>query len=368
MLERCCRAGAIGKVAVAPRSIASALGLVEIARDFSREGRRFVLIGLGERGGITRVWAREMGCAIEYLRPDRAKEVSPGMLSLSEWRAMKGRRKKVITGLVGKPIGHSISKEMQNAAFRKAGIRGAYLPFETEGRVDLVALLKRPGLKGLNITMPLKEVAVRLLDRCDPEAKEVGAVNTVLFSRGESVGYNTDVYGFRRLLERTPPRSWRRALVVGAGGAGRATSLVLMRGFADRIFIANRSPALARRLERWSKGRVEAIPMGWLSKTGPFDLVVNCTPVGMMGVRGKAIIPAGAMRKGSLLIDLVYNPPVTWTMIAARRRGARAIGGLEVLVHQGARSFELWTGRPAPIGVMRSAARRALAARTLSKR
>lgn len=360
MLDRCCRTGDIGKVAVTPRGIAAAVDLLDVAREFRRRKRRFILIGMGDRAAITRVLAAEMGCEIQYVRPDAGGGTAPGQLSLMEWRRLSGGRRRIITGLLGRPIGHSISTPMQNAAFRAAGLRGVYLPFEAAGRSDLRALLESPRVRGLNVTMPFKEEVIDLLDRCDPDARESGAVNTIRIEAGEAVGFNTDLYGFRRLLESVPVRRAERALVVGAGGAARAAIRVLSAGIADEVRVVNRSPGRARRLARWARGTVRLTDPARLRDEGPFDLVVHCTPVGTAGGKARGFLPAGLFRKGVTLIDLVTNPAVTTTMRTARRRGARAVGGLEMLVHQGARSFEIWTGRRAPVRAMRNAARRAL--------
>lgn len=358
MLERCCRLGDIGKVAVSSGSIRSALGLLDLARRFRR--RRFILIGMGVHGAITRVLAAEMGIEIQYVRPDAAEGTAPGQLSLSDWQRRSSRPGSAVTGLVGRPIGHSLSMAMQNAAQVTCGLGGIYLPFELGGPAELAALLETPGLGGLNVTMPFKEKALDLLDRCDPESRRLGAVNTILIGDGEAVGFNTDLYGFRRLLDSVRVKRAERALVLGAGGAARAVVDVLSRGIAKEIRVLNRSATRARRLVRWSGGKVAAISSRELRSPGAFDLVVNCTPVGTSGLRRRSIVPDRVFRKGVTLVDLVYNPLSTPLMKAARRRGARVTGGLEMLVQQGGRSFQIWTGRKPPLAAMRRAARKEL--------
>ena len=360
MLDRCCSMGEVGKVAVVPGSVSAAMDLVEMGRELRRRGRRFILIGMGDRGRITRALAADMGCEVQYLRPEAGGEAAPGQLSLSEWKRLAGRRRRIVTGLVGKPLGRSVSMPMQNAGFRAAGVRGIYLPFEAASERDLRRLLEEPGLRGLNVTMPYKEEIVRLLDRCDPEATRLGAVNTILLDGGAAIGFNTDTYGFRRLLELKRVRKARRALVVGAGGAARAVIHVLLDGAADEVCVTNRSLSRAQGLLRWAGGGVSLIPTLKLRRAGPFDLVVNCTPLGAAGGAGPGRLLPELMGKEVTLIDLVYNPARTPTMAEAERRGARAIGGLEMLVQQGARSFEIWTGERPPLRAMRQAAGRAV--------
>ena len=363
MLERCCRAGDIGKVAATAGSLAAAARLVGLGVGLP-PGRRFVLVGMGDRGALTRALAVEMGCALQYVRPDEGAAAAPGQLSLGEWSGMRGARRGrgQVLGLVGRPVGHSVSRPMQNAALRAAGVPGIYVPLEARGVADLASLLATPGLRGCNVTMPHKERILPLLDALHPRARRLGAVNTVRLRGGEARGYNTDGHGFLRMLEATRLRRARRAVVVGAGGAARSVVDVLLDGVADELVIASRKVARARSLARWADRPCEATGIDGLVDAGPFDLVVHCTPVGTAGGPRGEVIPAALLREGVTVLDLVYNPLETPLIARARRRGARALGGLEMLVHQGARSFEIWTGRPAPVAAMRRAARDAVRA------
>lgn len=260
-------------------------------------------------------------------------------------------------GIFGNPVGHSLSPAMQEAAFRDLGMDGVYLPFRVppERLRDSLAGARAAGFRGLNLTLPLKEAAFRLLRPTDV-AREIRAVNTVDL-RGNR-GHNTDGEGALRALLRAgvEPRG-RRVLLLGAGGAARAVAHTLARRGA-RLVVANRSRPRGRALAREIGG--EAIPPAALApEVSRADIVVNATSVGM---EGGCLVRASWLHPGQTVFDLVYRPRETELLRRARRRGARTVEGLEMLVEQGAASFEFWTGRRAPVAVMRREVLRGLPA------
>ena len=274
-------------------------------------------------------------------------------------------------GIIGKPVGHSISPIFQNAAFRALGIEARYEAWETEpeGLAAIVATLRAGDALGANVTVPYKEAAPPLLDRLSEDAALVAAVNTILRADdGTLVGHNTDIAGFQRALaEELGGEPVGRAAVVGAGGAARAVVLALARLGATEIAVANRTIGRAIRLCD-DLAEVTGVPLMPLPlEDAPraaraARVIVNTTSVGMAGGagEGRTPIPAGAFHAGQLVCDVVANPLETPLMRDAAAAGARTLGGLHMLVYQGAAAFTLWTGREAPLDVMLEAARRAM--------
>ena len=278
-------------------------------------------------------------------------------------------------GIIGFPIGHSISPIVQQAALDHLGIDAQYRPWEVApGEVgEFIQGLRQPDQLGINVTAPHKEAVIPFLDEVDEGAREAGAVNTIVHREGKLTGYNTDGIGFLQALQvaRNFQCADRRVLVLGAGGAARGVVLALIReGVADLV-IANRTLARGERLASLARERgitCRAVEMSWnelaLAAVNA-ELIVNCTTLGM----SDGPDPGGSpllhqhIPPTALVYDLVYNPLETPLLRAASRAGASTLGGIQMLVHQGAPSFELWTGKPAPIPVMLEAATRAMAER-----
>ncbi len=274
----------------------------------------------------------------------------------------------MLTGLMGWPVGHSKSPAMHNAAFRAAGVDGFYalLPVHPERVGEAVRGLRALGFRGANVTVPHKQAVIPHLDELTPVARAIGAVNTILVEEdGRLVGTNTDAWGFARDLEAQGldlSALVGGALVLGAGGSARAVAYAL----ASRRIPTH---VLARRPEQvqaLADALAPHLPRGDLIQPHPWShlpdlaltvgLIVNCTPVGMTPHVDASPWPEDlSFRPGQALYDLVYNPPRTRLMAQAEAGGARAWNGLGMLVYQGARAWELWTDRPAPVEVMRAA-------------
>jgi len=279
-------------------------------------------------------------------------------------------------GVIGYPLGHSISPAVFAAAFEAAGIEGAYEAWPTteeqlEGRINA---LRGDDMLGANVTVPHKEAVIPMLDRLDERAERVGAVNTIVAKNGELAGHNTDVGGFARALRDDAgfdPRG-RRTAVLGAGGAARAVAQVLVEAGASIVLLAGRSP---RRLEGVTANLRANTPSGttitwchwedgvFMSHIPKAHLLVNCTPVGVKGSEtvGRSPIDAKWLPEGGVVFDLVYNPTETPLLAAAKERGATPVSGLGMLIYQAAESFALWTGAEAPVEAMLEAGRKALA-------
>jgi shikimate dehydrogenase len=275
--------------------------------------------------------------------------------------------------LLGYPVEHSRSPAMHNAAFRALGLDWSYEAIAVEpDRFAAVARgLAEQGYAGANVTIPHKLRALELADEVSDVARSVGAANTLTFRAGSIAAHNTDVEGFLAALTEVAPEAPRgmRALVLGAGGAARAVVYGLLSGRAAIVEVWNRHPARARSLvgdlEPYrGRAALRAVPEPEGSLA---DLIVNATSVGMAPhepVRKTGIpdfkelrLSADDLGDRQVIVDLVYRDGDTVLVRTARARGLRCVDGLDVLVHQGATSFELWTGRSAPLEAMRDGAR-----------
>ena len=285
-------------------------------------------------------------------------------------------------GIIGYPIRHSVSPIFQQAALDFYSLDATYQAWEVEpqGLSCFMKGLRAPDTLGTNVTVPHKESVIPYLDHIDDWAKAAGAVNTIVNEGGKLSGHNTDGPGFLRALEEDGGFSpeGRSALIIGAGGSAKAVALALAQRGVAAITIANRTleraqglvEVIARHASRGhgpNRPTLVAIPLEPQSEilvkaAAESHLIVNCTTVGMKhgpaerdGPLAAWLIPAGV-----LVYDLVYNPPETPLLREAAKAGAATLGGLPMLVYQGAASFELWTGKAAPVEVMMKAAKGAL--------
>lgn len=266
-----------------------------------------------------------------------------------------------LVGVLGWPVEHSLSPDMQNAALAHAGINCAYvpLPVAPEHLGDAVKSLRVLGFLGANVTVPHKEKIMQFLDEIHPDAEKVGAVNTIVVKNDKLIGHNTDVGGFTAAMSRHhfDPLG-KNAIVFGAGGAARAVVHSLINSGCGNIVIGARSGEKAKAFagEFTSYGSVTGY--GWdmpefRRAHWDVDILINTTPVGMDGIKDKALpaywtdVPTTAFAA-----DIVYNPSITAFLRQARLRGCRGMNGLAMLVEQGALSFELWFGEQPPREIM----------------
>ena len=275
-----------------------------------------------------------------------------------------------IYGILGHPIGHSRSPAMHNRAFAELGIDAMYVPFAVppERLPQAVAAIRPLALCGLNVTLPHKSAIIPLLDRVEPDALAIGAVNTVYHEAGQLVGMNTDAPGLSRaLVEAGVQLTAANVSVVGAGGAARASVVGLARGGAARIAVMARRNAEAERLVKElqpaaGQAVLSAVPWEYGALARAFaatNLVVQATSATLDDGPGAAelaaSLPFTSLPAQAAVIDLVYRPRETLVLKAARAAGKRGIDGLGMLLHQGAIAFEKWLGRRAPLEVMRAA-------------
>jgi shikimate dehydrogenase len=259
-------------------------------------------------------------------------------------------------GVVGFPLSHTLSPIMHNNAFEVMGINAAYLAFETRDIEGCVKGMRSLGIKGMSVTLPYKSSVIPLLDEVDGLAKKIGAVNTIVNKNGHLVGYNTDAIGALKALEEKIELSGKTCLIIGAGGAARAIGFIL-KDNGVKVKIANRSP------ERGGELALSlACPFIFLDGLGKpaADLLIHTTPVGMTPHEYQCVVPEHILKKGMVVMDIIYNPLATKLLTMARVRGCLTINGLGMLIHQGAEQFRLWTGINAPISAMNSAVKEAL--------
>jgi shikimate dehydrogenase len=273
-------------------------------------------------------------------------------------------------GLIGYPLKQSISPYFQQAALDYYQLDICYEAWETSpAKLGLVvAKIKEPQNIGANVTIPYKEAALPLLDEVDDLASLIGAVNTIAKRDDKLMGFNTDAYGFIEALYKEGHFDpiGKQAVILGAGGAAKAVSFALVQRKISSLAIINRTferaKALVDNLKSYISGtslktKVDALPWQSLSSPKTLDyceLIVNCTSIGMKysSQVGQSPLSIEVIPKDILVYDLVYNPWPTPLLQAARKAGANILGGLAMLVYQGAASFELWTGREAPFDIM----------------
>lgn len=283
-------------------------------------------------------------------------------------------------GVIGWPLGHSISPAFQQPAFDACGLAVSYqaIPVPPEGLEEFISGLRTsaaPVWLGVNVTIPHKEAVAKLVDDVTEEARLIGAVNTVICEDGRLTGHNTDAEGFLRGLTvdgKFDPVG-ARTLVIGSGGASRAICVALLQAGVHKLSVANRSPERAESLVWHLQGafpgrEIEPLPFDagvFRELLGSTDLLVNTTSIGMAHGPSPdtSPVPVDAIRSGLVVYDLVYNPAETPLLRAARMAGARPVEGLPMLIYQGAASFTRWTGVEAPVDVMFAHGRRALVAR-----
>jgi shikimate dehydrogenase len=274
-------------------------------------------------------------------------------------------------GIFGYPIGHSLSPLMHNIAFTHHGLDAVYLPFAVHPSHIELAVKSIVALRigGVNVTIPHKQTVMAWLDELSPEARLIGAVNTIHLRDGRLHGYNTDGIGFlRALTEAGSEVAGRTVMLLGAGGAARAVAVQLCLSGIRRLYLANRTPARAEELAALLKQNIPhtdisvvALEASSLAGHLPHtDIVVNATSVGMQS-HDSMVLPCDELSPRHLVCDIVYRPLHTPLLQAAQQQGARVVNGLGMLLHQGAKAFEIWTDRGFPMPLIRARLLEALA-------
>ncbi len=270
-----------------------------------------------------------------------------------------------VCAVIGDPIEHSLSPAVQNAAFSKLGLDVVYTAFRVKSSEvgNALAGMRAFGIVGLNVTMPHKEAVIAHLDRIDETAKFLNSVNTIHNLEGKLLGYSTDGIGaLNALKENGSDPHGKRVFMIGSGAAARAIAYTLVQD-TDEIIVLNRTVSeakeLAETLKLRFKKKVSADSISTKvikEKICDADILINTTTVGMKPNVSQSLIPSDSLKSNLTVMDIVYTPVETKLAIDAKTAGAKVISGVEMLIYQGAASFEIWTGQKAPVQVMRKAA------------
>jgi 3-dehydroquinate dehydratase/shikimate dehydrogenase len=342
------------KIAAKTTRLADCVTLLDIGQQAGRHGG-LVLIGMGPHGIATRVLAGRFGSAWTYAGAFEGIGQLSARTMVEDYHFRTLSESTEVYGLIGGAVSHSVSPAMHNAAFRSLRIDAVYLPLPSPSVDDVMAFGRAIGLKGASVTIPHK---VALFDRVDEVyavARRIGAINTVRVVDGRWLGGNTDASGFLETLQGRVPIRGLRASVLGAGGAARA------------VVVALASSGCTVTLHARRRGQAEEMAVTtpaaigpWPPEPGSWDLLINCTPIGLYPGVDATPVPAEQLT-GRYVYDLVYNPVETRLIREAARAGCQTIGGLDMLVAQAHEQFQWWTGSKAPSGVMREAATKRLA-------
>jgi 3-dehydroquinate dehydratase/shikimate dehydrogenase len=335
------------KVVSTARSLSDNLAVLKLIQDHSHAAQ-VVGIAMGEEGLLSRVLGPRAGGAFTFASPENAAETAPGQISARAlrdlYRIEQLDQATRIFGVAGNPISHSLSPLMHNTAFKRENVNAIMLPLKVKALGDLLTVVRELPLGGVAVTMPLKQEVLPELANMDPLTAKIGACNTLRTGAdGKLYGFNTDVAGVVRPLEKRLRLKGARVAVLGAGGAARAAVFALVDQGAE-VYVVNRTHETAVALARQAKAKSLKHEVFAKQK---FDVLVNATPCGMVG--GKEAMPIAEKElNASLVFDMVYNPLETPLIKLAKSRGVAVISGLEMFVTQGARQFEIWTGKPAP--------------------
>lgn len=350
-----CASGAeVVKLAVHAGRLADSLALVDLPAP--ERGQSCALVAMGPAGAASRLLPDRFGSCWTYA----GDGVAPGQIGLrrmlDEFRVREVTANTELYGLLGAPVGHSLSPAMHNAGFGAVGRDAVYLPLEAEDVLDFWRFAERMRLRGASVTAPFKEQVVAGLASREPLVDDVGAANTLRAGADGWSGCNTDVPGLLQPLEDRVALDGCRAVLLGAGGVARAAAVALA-GRGARVCVCARDSGKARSVARLVGGQAAPLPPA----PGSWDLLVNTTPLGTYPDVDATPLPGGPF-DGQAVYDLVYNPRETRLLAEARAAGCTVIGGLPMLVAQACRQFEWWTGSAAPADVFRAAAERRLAA------
>jgi 3-dehydroquinate dehydratase/shikimate dehydrogenase len=360
----------IVKLAVSPADITDSLAILNLLDRAKTEERETIAIAMGNAGVLTRILGPSRGAFLTYGSSEAERGTAPGQIVAADlksvYRINQIDRDTMITGLVGRPVMHSVSPHMHNAALQAAGLNGVYLPFEVIDLDQFIERMVNPetrelewNLHGLSITSPHKAGIIQHLDKIDPTAMKIGAVNTVVVENEQLHGYNTDADGLiEPLIRRLGSLAGSRAAVIGAGGAARAAVFGLQQQGADVTLYA-RDVSKAEPLG--TKFNISCNLLTPASSFSNYDIVINATPLGSFGTNVNQTPAVAAQLQGSRLVyDLVYNPIETVFLKEGRAAGCEVLGGLEMLVAQAQLQFKIWTNTTTSLDLMHEAGLSAL--------
>lgn len=355
---------AVVKIATMAKGVGDCLRTFELI-EHAQGKKPVIALAMSLAGLATRVLSLSRGAMLTFGSLRRGSESAAGQPTIDDlqrlYRVKQLNRDTQIFGIIGNPVGHSRSPLMHNPALERAGCSGVYLPFEVIDAAEFIQDFVRPAtkkldwnLRGLSVTIPHKVTVIPHLDHIDATAKTVGAVNTIVIEGEKLVGYNTDVIGAMKPIEAMTELRGARVAIIGAGGSARAICYGLSQRGAD-VTIFARDLNKAQPLADEFNAKLATLE----SFSGDTDIVVNCTPIGMLHhSEGQSPLRAESLRGVKLVYDLIYTPEETALLRDAKAAGCQTLGGLAMLVGQAAEQFRLWIGLEAPVDVMWQAASR----------
>ena len=358
----------IVKIAATANDITDTIPVWNLIKAAAGEEKRAIPIAMGEAGKWTRILGPAHGAFMTYAALDESEATAPGQIAAADlidvFRVNELSRETKVHGIVAGNTSYSISPWMHNAGFKAAGEDRVFVPLQVADLDAFIKRMVRPETReidlnfgGFSVTNPHKQAIIAHLDEIDETAAKIGAVNTVRIEDGKLGGFNTDAPGFiNPLKELIGNLTDAKVAVVGAGGAARAVVYALTHENAD-VTVFARDVNKAGNLAESFDIRVDEIPQTYAG----FDIVVNCTPLGTKGDTAEQSIATAEQLNGvKLVYDLVYNPTETRLINEATSAGVRTLGGMEMLIAQGAEQFRIWTGREAPIEAMTLAVKKKL--------
>ena len=320
------------------------------------KGKKIIAMCMGDKGEVSRVLAPIFGSFLTFGSLEKGKESAPGQIEAKVLRdvyrinKLKGKNVKIF-GLVGNPVKHSKGILVHNKAFDGLGLNNVYVNFLADDLKNFVKNYKGI-VSGLSVTIPFKREIMGYVDKIDPIANDIGAVNTVVNAKGKLIGYNTDCIGAIKAIKEKTEIKGKRVVLIGAGGAARAIAFGAKRE-GGKLMILNRTISKAKRLAKelgCGFGQLDKI-----NNLENIDILVNATSIGMWPNTNKSPVKNKKILKNMVVFDTVYNPVMTKLLKDAKANGCGIINGVEMFINQAAAQFELFTGRKAPIGVMRKA-------------
>ena len=341
-LKKAYEFGDIAKAAYTTCGIRDLLSLKEASEMAYCEGIKFVLIGMNDLGAITRVRANMLRSEFTFAALTEETQSAPGQRTVQEMKRLGNDP--IICGVIGDPISHSISPAIHNAFMASSRINGIYLPFRcSKEELPLIPdLMRSYGIRGVNVTIPHKESILTYLDILTDSVKETNATNTISLENNNLKGYNTDIQGFDYAFLGVSLRG-KNVLIAGSGGAAAACCSFLHAKEAN-IYIhcrnANKAEAMAKRFQGTFFYENELYEQD-------FDVLINCTPLGMKGFPSDLPFPKECILEGMTVMDVVYNPHMTPLLAEAEAKGASIIPGIEMLIGQAEESFFIFTGKNA---------------------
>lgn len=363
------------KIAVTPHDMTDVFRIMQFTKEKNGDSPSVPMIGIAmeDIGQMSRILAKKMGSPFTYASFSENRIFAPGMVEYAKlrdyYRFEEIDRKTDVFGVIGDPIGHSLSPLIHNAGFAAAEMNRVYLPFRVppSDLKHFIALAPTIGIRGISVTIPHKVAVMQMLTQFDPAVEEIGACNTVLFEGDERFGYNTDYVAAILSLEialggsgvaEESPLIGKRALVLGAGGAGKA----LAYGLISRNMGVAVSDAENHRAERLAE-QLGCEFVEWEKRHEVKTTVLaNCTPVGMFPKMNETPFEKSSLHQSMIVFDAVYNPENTLLIKNAKAKGCVTVSGMEMFIGQACMQFKLFTGAKGPAGLMRKLLRRAISA------